>query len=65
MDGSQGGQIVSIELDGTGGVDRAYIHNSDKYHYTHWTGEYLGPSTPPPPECQSEGQGCNSIEKDT
>jgi len=28
----------------------------DSRHSTHWTGEYLGPSTPAPPECQSEGQ---------
>ena len=54
-----GGQTVTIEWAGYGG---AYIVESSS-HYTHWTGEYLGPSTPAVPECQSEGQGCNSMEK--
>merc|ERR1712154_410091 len=46
------GQTVTIEWTGYNG---AYIYdNSD--HYTHWAGEYLGPSVPSLPECQSEGQ---------
>ena len=53
------GQTVTIEWTGYNG---AYIYdNSD--HYTHWAGEYLGPSVPSLPECQSEGQGRNSIER--
>lgn len=60
MDGLQVGQTVTIEWDG---YNDAYIYDDDN-HYTHWTGEYLGPSTPAPPECQSEGQGCNSMEKE-
>ena len=47
------GQTVTIEWSGRNG---AYIVDDSNYHHTHWTGEYLGPSTPPPPECQTVGQ---------
>ena len=47
------GQTVTIEWSGRNG---AYIVDDSNYHHTHWTGEYLGPSTPAPPECQTVGQ---------
>jgi len=49
----QVGQTVTIEWVGGNG---ASIVDDPPTHRTHWTGEYLGPSMPTPPECQSEGQ---------
>ena len=46
------GQIVTIEWAGGNG---AYIDDTSS-HYTHWTAQYLGASTPGLPEHQSEGQ---------
>ena len=52
------GQTVTIEW---AGVGDAYIREDYKSYYTHWTAEYLGPSTPAPPVCQAEGEVRDSI----
>ena len=46
------GQTVTIEFSGAEGGD---ISGTD-YKYTHWTGVYMGPSTPAIPECEYVGQ---------
>ena len=56
------GQTVTIEWEGYGTGAFLDEYQNSGYH-THWTGEYLGPSTAAMPVCQSEGQGGNSIEK--
>ena len=56
------GQTVTIEWEGYGTGAFIDEYQNSGYH-THWTGEYLGPSTAALPECQSEGQGRNSIKK--
>ena len=55
------GQTVTVEWEGYG--TGAFIDEYDSGHHTYWTGEYLGPSAAAEPECQSEGQGHNSIVK--
>ena len=54
------GQTVTVTWEGYKG---AYIYDSPGSHYTHWTVEYLGPSTPAPPVCQAEGEVSDSIKQ--
>ena len=48
----EAGQVVATEWDGAG---YAYI-TDDGDKYTHWTGQYLGPATSRPPQCEYAGQ---------
>ena len=47
------GQTVTIEFEKRNG---SVFLGGDKYKSNHWTGLYLGPSTPPLPQCIFAGQ---------